>query len=407
MTDPSLYIPSGEISMLDLISEAQSLFEYSQGLRRDFHAHPELGFHEVRTSGIVSRELTSLGLEIHTGIAGTGVVALLEGEKPGPVVLVRADMDALPIIEETGAAYSSQNTGIMHACGHDGHTAILLTVARLLNAHRKEMAGTVKFMFQPAEEGMGGAERMIEGGILSNPKVDMALGLHVWNEKPVGWFGIPNGPSMAGAEIFRVKVIGKGGHGAAPHLGLDPVLAASQIICALQGIVARNVAPLQTAVVSVCTIHGGETFNVIPPTVEFTGTIRTFESEVRKTVLQRFNDTVRGVAEALECKAEIDLQCLTPATVNQAETAGAVQAVARQLFPKAEIDTANFITMGSEDFAFILNKVPGCFLFIGSANPEKGYSASHHHPKFDFDEAILPSAAALMSAAVLNLLPIN
>ena len=390
--------------MNDFISEAQALFEYTQGLRRDFHIHPELGFHEVRTSGIVSRELNSLGLEVHTGLAGTGVVALIEGAKPGPVILVRADMDALPIEEQTGAAYASQNHGVMHACGHDGHTAILLTVARILNTHRHELAGTVKLMFQPAEEGLGGAEKMIESGILENPKVDVALGLHVWNEQLVGWFGIANGPAMAGAEIFKIKVIGKGGHGAAPHLAVDPVLAAAQIVTALQGIVSRNVPPLQTAVVSVCTIHGGETFNVIPPAVELTGTIRTFESDVRDRVLKRFKETVRGIAGALDCQVEIDLQCLTPATVNQPEISGIIQETAHRLFPEAEIDEANFITMGSEDFAFILEKVPGCFFFIGSANLEKGLDASHHHPMFDFDEVVLPRAAALMSAAVVNLL---
>jgi amidohydrolase len=391
----------------DFIIEAQSLFEYTQSLRRDFHAHPELGFQEVRTAGIVARELNAIGLEIHTGLAGTGVVALLEGAKSGPVILVRADMDALPIIEETGAAYASQNPGVMHACGHDGHAAILLTVARMLHSHRHELAGTVKFMFQPAEEGLGGAEQMIEAGVLENPKVDMALALHVWNEKPVGWFGIANGPTMAGAEIFRIKLSGKGGHGAAPHLAVDPVVAAAQIIIALQGIVARNVAPLQSAVVSVCTIHGGETFNVIPPAVEMTGTIRTFEPDVRTRVLKRFEEIVRGVAGALDCQAELEVNRLGPATVNHAEISATVQTVARRLFPEADIDPSNFVTMGSEDFSFILEKVPGCFFFIGSANKEKGLEAAHHHPKFDFDEVILPRAAALMSASVVELLSRN
>jgi amidohydrolase len=390
--------------MPDFLSEAQSLFEYTQSLRRDFHAHPELGFHEVRTAGVVTRELNTLELEIHTGVAGTGVVAILEGAQPGPVILVRADMDALPIVEQTGADYASQNPGVMHACGHDGHTAILLTVARMLNAHRNELTGTVKFMFQPAEEGMGGAEKMLESGVLEEPKVDVALGLHVWNEKPVGWFGIANGPFMAGAEIFKIKVFGKGGHGAAPHLAVDPVLAAAQIIIALQGIVARNVAPLGTAVVSVCTIHAGETFNVIPSSVEMTGTIRTFEPDVRDRVLQRFGETVRGVAEAMGCSVEINLERLTPATVNHPEIASIVQNVACQLFPAANVDTANYTTMGSEDFAFVLEKVPGCFIFVGSANKENGLDASHHHPKFDFDESALPQGAALMSTIIFKLL---
>ena len=393
-----------ETIMVDYLKEAQELFEYTQSMRRDFHAHPELGFHEVRTAGIVAKELTNLGLEVHTGIGGTGVVAILEGTKPGPVVLVRADMDALPIIEETGAPYASQNLGVMHACGHDAHTGILLTVARMLNTHQKELSGTVKFMFQPAEEGMGGAEAMIDAGILDSPKVDIALALHVWNEKPVGWIGIADGPAMAGAEIFNIKIRGKGGHGAAPHLAVDPILASAQVITALQGIVARNVPPLQTAVISVCKIHAGETFNVIPPMVEMAGTIRSFEPSVRKLVLDRFNKTIHSVAEAMGCEADIDLQLLTPATTNRSEVGAQVASVARRIFPDANVDRANFITMGSEDFAFILEKVPGCFFFIGSANHEKGLDASHHHPKFDIDETSMPIGAALMTATIMDML---
>lgn len=390
--------------MTDLLAEAQALFEYTRSMRRDFHMHPELGFHEVRTAGIVARELTSLGLEVTTGVGGTGVVALVEGNKPGPVVLVRADMDALPILEETGAEYASLNPGVMHACGHDAHTAVLLTTARLLLAHKNEIAGSVKLVFQPAEEGMGGAEKMMEDGVLDNPKVDVALALHVWNEMPVGWIGIASGPAMAGAEIFKIVVRGKGGHGAVPQLAVDPVLAAAQIVSSLQSIVARNVSPLQTAVVSVCTIHGGETFNVIPPTVELTGTIRTFEPQVRTKVLERFEQVVRQVAGGLGCEVHIDVQRLTPATINEAAVALNVQQSARRLLPQADITVGNYITMGSEDFAFILEKVPGCFFFIGSANEEKGLNAAHHHPKFDIDESCLPSAAALMASAVMDYL---
>jgi amidohydrolase len=232
----------------------------------------------------------------------------------------------------------------------------------------------------------------------------MALGLHLWNEKPIGWIGIAHGPAMAGAEIFRIKIKGKGGHGAVPQLAVDPVLAAAQVITALQGIVSRNVAPLQSAVVSVCTIHAGETFNVIPPEVELTGTIRTFETAVRRTVLERFEKTVQAVSEGLGCQAEIHVQQLTPATINQAEVAVKVQAAAGRIFPQADIDPANYVTMGSEDFAFILEKVPGCFFFIGSANEEKGLNAGHHNPKFDIDESALPRGAALMASAVAEIL---
>src|SRR5512139_2496390 len=208
-------------------------------LRRDFHRYPELGFREIRTAGIVARELSALGLEVSTGIAETGVVALLEGARPGPVLLLRFDMDALPISEETGAEYASQTPGIMHACGHDGHTAIGLTVAKILHAHRDQLAGTLKFCFQPSEEGIngeeiGGAEMMMRDGLLDSPKVDMMLALHIWNEEPLGWLGIAGGPMMAGAELFTVKVTGKGGHGAIPHAAIDPIVASAHIVTALQ-----------------------------------------------------------------------------------------------------------------------------------------------------------------------------
>jgi amidohydrolase len=392
--------------MTNFLSEALSLFGYTQSMRRDFHANPELGFCELRTAGIVARELSALGMEVNTGVGGTGVVGLLEGSKPGPVVLVRADMDALPIQEETGAVYASKNPGVMHACGHDAHTAVLLTVAKLLNDHRTEFAGTIKFMFQPAEEGIGGAEKMIAEGILENPKVDFALALHVWNEKPVGWIGIGDGPIMAGAEIFNIKVIGKGGHGAVPNLSIDPILASAQMISALQGIVARNIPPLKTAVVSVCTIHGGKTFNVIPPSVELSGTIRTFEPEVRNLVLERLQKIVHSIAEAMGCQVEIDLQVLTPATINHPSAASRVQKIAKRLFPNQIVDTRNYITMGSEDFAFVLEKIPGCFFFIGTSNQIKGFDAGHHHPLFDIDESALPNGAALMAAAIADYLKI-
>ncbi len=396
--------------MPDFLTEAQALFDYTQSLRRDFHMHPELGFQEVRTAGIVAKELSSLGLEITTGVAETGVVAVLDGGKPGPVVLLRFDMDALPIAEETGAEYASQNRGVMHACGHDGHTAIGLTVARLLHRHRGELSGTVKLIFQPAEEGvvgqkgMGGAEQMMDEGVLEAPNVDYALSLHLWNEKPLGWLGIAAGPVMAGAEYFKIVVRGKGGHGAVPHASLDPIVAASHIVTALQSIVSRNVAPLETAVVTVGSIRGGEAFNVIPPEVAMTGTIRTFEPGVRKTVLERFEQIVHGAAEALGCSAEIELKRISPAVVNDTNLAAIVQAAAQTVFPETAIDTASYVTMGAEDMAFIMEKVPGCYFLIGSANAERGLDYGHHHPKFDIDEAALPRAAALMTQAALEVL---
>jgi amidohydrolase len=267
--------------MVNIVDEANELFDYTQDLRRDFHRHPELGFKEIRTANIVNKELSNMGLEVKTGVGQTGVVALIEGKNPGPVVLIRFDMDALPIKEETNADYASTNPGVMHACGHDGHVAIGLTVARLLNKHRSEFSGTVKLVFQPAEEGLGGAEWMIRDGVLQSPQPDFALALHVWNEKPVGWIGIVPGPVMAAADTFSIKILGKGGHGAVPNLCNDPILAAAQVVNLLQGIVSRNVSPLKSAVVTVASIHGGEAFNVIPPDVELKGTLRTFEPLMR------------------------------------------------------------------------------------------------------------------------------
>ncbi len=395
--------------MPNFLTEAQELFEYTQSLRRDLHMHPELGFHEVRTAGIVAKELQSLDMEVTTGVAKTGVVGLLEGSKPGPVVLVRFDMDALPVTEQTGATYASTNPGTMHACGHDGHTAIGLTVAKMLHTHRDQLAGTVKFVFQPAEEGtcgeeIGGNEMMIREGVLGNPAPDLALSLHLWNEKPLGWVHVAAGPVMAGAEEFKITVTGAGGHAAIPHQTVDPVLAASQIVTALQSITSRNVAPLGAAVVSVTMIHAGDAFNVIPPEARMEGTIRTFELAVRETVLRRFAEIVYGVAEAMGCAAEIKVKRLTPALINADEIARRVQANARLMLPEADLDTTAHLTMGAEDMAFMLEQVPGCYFFVGSANDEKKLNYGHHHPKFDFDEEALPRAAALMAGAVAEFL---
>lgn len=390
--------------MTNYLEEARQLFDYCRGLRRDFHTHPELGFQEFRTSQIVARELSEMGMDsIQTGIAKTGVVAMLEGVRPGPVVLLRFDMDALPIVEMTGATYASQNEGVMHACGHDGHTAAGLTIARLLIAHRNELAGWVKFVFQPAEEGLGGAQLMVQEGVLDDPKPDYCLAMHVWNEKPCGWFGITAGPIMAASETFHVNVTGKGGHGAAPHQTIDPVYAAAQIVTALQSIVSRNVPPLETAVVTVGSIQGGTAFNIIPPEVILMGTIRSFRSVVREKVLTRFREIVQGVANSLECEVKIELQSITPAVINDQDLTRQVQAKAAQLFPADEIDT-NATTMGSEDFAFLAEDIPSCFVFVGSANAEKGLDASHHHPRFDFDEEALIKGAALLATLTADIL---
>lgn len=390
--------------MTNLLAEAQELFPYTQKMRRDFHRHPELGFQEKRTSRRIVEELSELpGLDVETGVGSTGVVAVMACGKPGPVVLLRVDMDALPIVEENDVPYASQNKGVMHACGHDGHMAIGLTVAKILHAERENLAGTVKFVFQPAEEGDGGAERMIEDGVLENPRPDYALALHLWNEKPLGWYGIPAGPMMAAAETISITVTGKGGHGATPHAAIDPILAASHIVTSLQSITSREIAPVDAGVVSITSIHGGSSHNIIPPKVELQGTTRSFDAETREHILKRVRQIVVGVADAFRCQAKVDIADVCPAVINDPEVTARAQKVTRQLFPGATIAT-EYQTMGAEDMAWMMDKIPGCYMLIGSANPSKGLDAKHHHPRFDFDEEALIYGTALASAAVADLL---
>jgi len=383
--------------------EAEALADQLTAWRRDLHQHPELGFHEQRTASVVAQVLRDLGLEVQTGVAETGVVAVIEGARPGRTVMLRWDMDALPIQEATGAPYASTNPGVMHACGHDGHVAIGLGVARLLCSRRKDLRGRVKLVFQPAEEGLGGAERMIAAGVLEDPSPDVALGIHLWNSRPVGWAGIGDGPVMAGAEILEIEILGKGGHGASPHQARDPVAAAAQVISALQTIVSRNLDPRAAAVVSITQLHAGEAFNVIPDRVMLRGTIRTFDLGVRETVLKRVTEVASGVAAALGCAASVQLTPLTPAVVNDPDLADRVRRVARRVLPGVLVEETER-SMVSEDMACFLRAVPGCFVLFGSANPSRGRDAPHHNPQFDFDEAALPQAVALLVSATFDLL---
>jgi amidohydrolase len=389
--------------MDDFLKDAQALFEVTRHLRRDFHQHPELGFQEVRSAKIIAKELSDLGMEVKTGVGQTGVVGLLEGKGPGPVVLLRFDMDALPVNEETGAEYASLNQGVMHACGHDGHMAIGLTVARILNQHRDRFTGTVKLMFQPAEEGLGGAEKMIADGVLDNPRPDVALAMHVWNERQLGWVGITPGPVMAAADTFNIHITGKGGHGAGPNFTKDPVVTAAQVVNALQTIVSRNLSPLQSAVVTVASIHAGEAFNIIPGAAQLNGTLRSFESTARERMISRFGQIVEGISRAMECEAKVEIKSLTPALVNDIEVTRRVQQVAGKLLPQDQLDFHS-VTMGSEDMAFVQQHIPGCYIFVGSANQQKGLAAPHHSSEFDIDEACLSKGAGLITAAAMQFL---
>ena len=395
--------------MNPFLKKAEELFPYTQAMRRDFHKHPELGFNEIRTGGIVAKELEALGIEVTKGVGKTGVVGYLEGTKPGPTILLRFDMDALPITEDTGAEYSSENAGVMHACGHDGHTAIGLTVAKILNERKHELAGNIKFCFQPSEEGtngeeIGGALMMMRDGVLEGPNVDKTLSLHLWNDKPLGWVHVAKGPVMAGADLFSVKLTGKGGHGAAPETTIDPIVCAAQIVTAIQSIVARNIEPLKPAVISVTTIHSGTAFNIIPQTAELGGTIRTFDPDVRKLVHARLEQIIRSTAAAMGCEVELLIKQVTAPVINNEGVAASVFESAQTLFPDTEITSNQYLTMGAEDMGYMQEKVEGCYFFVGSANAEKNLNYNHHHPKFDFDERALVSGVALMASAAADLL---
>ena len=388
---------------MTFLDEARRIKAYTVERRRDFHKHPELGFEETRTAGIVAETLEELGLEVTTGVGGTGVVGLLRGKVDSPVLLLRFDMDALPIQEENEVDYASEAPGKMHACGHDSHVAVGLSVAKLLAPVRDSLNGTVKFVFQPAEEGGGGAMRMVEAGVLKDPVPDYAMGMHVWNDKPVGWYGLTRGPAMAGAEIFTIKLTGKGGHGAAPHQTVDPVVASAQIITAAQTIVSRNVSPLESAVISICQVEAGAAFNIIPQEAVLKGTIRAFKPEVFAIVENRLEALAHGIAEAMGCTAEISRERVTLPVTNDSALVEVMADVVRACDPEAKIGH-DLRTMGAEDFSFMMDEIPGCFIFVGSANAEKGLDYGHHHPRFDIDEACLPYAVAILAHGAAEIL---
>ena len=385
--------------MADYMTEAKQLDLVSW--RRDLHRHPELGFQEIRTAGIVARHLAELGMEIQTGVGRTGVVGVLDGRQPGPVVMVRFDMDALPIAEETTHDFRSETPGVMHACGHDGHVAIGLGVATLLARHRQELRGSVKFVFQPAEEGEGGAVAMIQDGVLTSPRPDAAFGLHIYNQLPLGRVTAGEGPVMAAAERFQCRVTGRGGHGAMPHQTVDAIVVASQIVTALQTVVSRNVNPAEMAVVSIGSLHAGSAFNIIAEQAELWGTIRTLEEATHQTVLHRVREIVEGTARAMGASAQLDIEELTVAVVNDAQAATRVRQAAARVVGAENVSDQQ-LWVASEDMSYFLRTVPGCFFFVGASRAEKEFP--HHNPRFDFDEAVLAQGVAILCETVAGYL---
>ena len=384
MSDPRRILGAAEI---------EELIE----VRRDLHAHPETAFEETRTAALVAERLRTLGLEPRTGVGGTGVIATIRGARPGRTVLLRADMDALPVQEENDVPYRSRNPGRMHACGHDCHVAGLLGVAGQLVRLAPSLSGAVRLCFQPAEERGGGALRMIADGALEDPPVDAAFGVHVWQDLEVGMVGVTPGPWMASVDEFTVTLRGKGAHAAAPHQGVDPVVAMAHVVTALQTIASRTTDPLLEVVVSVTQVRAGSAFNIIPESAWMNGTVRTFDPDLWKELPARFEGIVRGVAGALGCAAEIEYTRFNRPTVNDRAMAGlAHEAAAGVVGPQNVVSTIR--TMGGEDFSAFLHEVPGAFVAVGSRNAQKGLTHMHHHPRFEVDEDCIGVGAEVLLA---------
>jgi amidohydrolase len=367
--------------------------------RRDVHAHPELGFEETRTAALAADRLRALGYQVTTGVGRTGVVAL-KAASPGRCVLLRADMDALPVDEANTVPYRSQHAGKMHACGHDGHVAIGLEVARRLAGLR--LAGTAKFVFQPAEEASNGALAMIADGVLDGPAVDAAFGIHLWNDLPVGTVGIMPGAVMASVDQFEIEIHGRGGHAAAPHQTIDSVLIAAHVVTGLQTLISRRRSPFEEGVVSVTEVHAGRAFNVIPARADLRGTVRTFGGRFWEQAPQLVEETAQGIATAFGARAEVRYRRLSAPLVNDEGMTTLMRGVATELLGAANVKHG-VRTMGGEDMAYFLEKVPGCFAFVGSA-PKNGGASPHHSPTFDIDEESLVIGAELLSRTAVRYL---
>ena len=371
---------------MPIVNRFADLAEEITAWRRDFHEHPELGYETVRTARVVAERLESFGCdEVATGIGRTGVVGVIRGKAPGPAIGLRADMDALPILEKTGKAWSSKTSGAMHACGHDGHTAMLLGAAKYL-AETRNFAGTVVLIFQPAEEGGAGAKAMLDDGLLTRFPVERVFGMHNWPGQPVGKFMIRPGPLMASADRFTITVDGLGGHAARPHLSSDPIVAGSAIVTAVQSIVGRNVDPLEAAVISVTQFHAGTAFNIIPQSARLDGTVRTLRPEVRDLVEARFDAVVEQVGAAYGVKATLDYSRDYPVLMNDEADAHFAADVAAGIVGEANVDRDVVPTMGGEDFAFMLEERPGAFIFAGVGESV----ANLHNEEYDFNDELIP-----------------
>ncbi len=383
---------SASMAKAKLSPEVAALAGEVVELRRHIHQHPEVAFEEYETAKFVEKYLKRLKIPTKR-LAETGVVGLIDSGKPGPTIMLRADMDALPVTEENTHSYVSLKPGTMHACGHDSHVAMLLCTAKVLKKTGLP-GGKVKLCFQPGEEGADGGGAMVKAGVLNSPKVDFAFATHVWLPMEAGKMAALDGPCMAAVDEFTIDVIGVGGHAAYPHKSADPVVAAASIVMNLQTVVSRNVNPLLPAVLTVASINAGTAFNIIPPRATMKGTVRTFHKDVRNLVERQLKTVSRGTARALGCKVEIDFRRMLGATVNDKTKAEFVRGIAKQIVGARKVVDAE-PSMGGEDFSRYAEQVPSVFVYVGAKNPAKGIVYPHHHPKFDMDEDVLPSGVEL------------
>lgn len=380
--------------------DLQAIYEEMVGWRRYLHQHPELSYHEYQTAEFVAKHLQSWDIEVRTGVGGNGVVGILRGGSAGPTVALRADMDALPIQDEKSCAYTSTKNGIMHACGHDAHTSTLLGIAKVASMHRNEIKGNFVFLFQHAEEiSPGGADSMIKDGALDG--VDAVFGVHLWTPFPVGHVYARAGAFMAAPDEFTIRVQGKGGHGGLPHQTIDSVYVASQLVVNMQSIVSRQIDPIEPCVVSIGSIHGGTSFNVIAESCSLNGTVRTFNPEVRQDVKARIERIVQATCEMSQATYELEYKFGYPTVINNVNEAERFYKVGTAVFGAEAVHESPLI-MAGEDFSYYLQEKPGCFMFVGAGNVEAGIVYPHHHPKFDIDESSMLNAANLLLAMALD-----
>ena len=387
----------------DLKDEAAAIKEWMVQIRRDIHRQPELGYEEVKTAARIRQALDEMGVSYRWPLAETGILATI-GSGENPCVALRADMDALPIQEDADVPFRSQTDGKMHACGHDCHVSMLLGAVKLLKSHESELNGTVKFIFQPAEEGGAGGRRMREAGVLQNPTVQRIFGLHIWPALPTGTIGGRVGTFLAATSGFSMEVTGKGGHAAMPHLTIDPVVTAAKIVCELQTIVSRELDPLNSGIVSVSAVNGGHAHNVIPQSVKMMGTVRSLTADGIRYIRERVEEISRHIAQANRCDMRIDwVGAGYPATVNDAHCWQLAQNIGREMLGDSNVAELAPV-MGGEDFSFYVEEVPGTFVGLGTRNEAIGATFGLHHPKFKADEDALPIGAALHTAFALRTL---